>query len=135
MSATLVALVAFATWSGLLVFGLANLRVAISMRTNKPVNTFAPSGEDLEGLGQRWTRVHLNCLEFLPIFGAVALSAVAAGKTAVTDPLAMVVLYARIGQSAVHLIGTSVPLVLARATLFVVQLLIVLWWAVQLLTG
>ena len=135
MSATLIALVAFAAWTGLLVFGLANLRIAISARTKKPLNSYSPSGDDLEGLGQRWTRVHLNCVEFLPIFGAVALAAIAAGKTAVTDPLAMVVLYARIAQSAVHLIGTSVPLVFARATLFVVQLAIVLWWAFQLLAG
>lgn len=135
MSATLVALVGFAAWTGLLVAGLASFRVAIAMRTKKPVNTFSPSGEDLEGLGRRWTRVHLNCLEFLPIFAAVALAAVAAGKTAVTDPLAMVVLYARFAQSTVHLIGVSIPLVLTRATLFVVQLAIVLWWAFQLLTG
>ena len=135
MSATLIALVAFAAWTGLLVFGLANLRIAISVRTKKPLNSYSPSGDDLEGLGQRWTRVHLNCVEFLPIFGAVALTAIAAGKTAVTDPLAMVVLYARIAQSTVHLIGTSVPLVFARATLFVVQLAIVLWWAFRLLAG
>lgn len=135
MSATLIALVGFAAWTGLLVFGLANLRVLTSTRTQKPINTFSPSGDDLEGLGQRWTRVHLNCVEFLPVFGAVALSAIVSGNAAVTDPLAMVVLYARFGQSIVHLIGTSVPLVLARATLFVVQLVIVLWWAFRLLTG
>jgi len=135
MSATLIALVGFAAWAGLLVFGLANLRVFITARTQKPINSFSPSGDDLEGLGRRWTRAHLNCLEFLPIFGAVALAAIVSGKAAVTDPLAMVVLYARFAQTIVHLIGTSVPLVLARATLFVIQLAIVLWWAFQLLTG
>ena len=35
----------------------------------------------------------------------------------------------------VHLIGTTVPLVFVRAAFFVVQLLISLWWAYQLLTG
>jgi len=135
MSVTVIALVGFAAWTGLLVFGLANFRVLIAMRTQKPVNSFSPSGDDLEGLGQRWTRAHLNCLEFLPIFGVVALSAVVSGKTAITDPLAMVVLYARFAQTAVHLAGVSVPFVLVRATLFVVQLAIVLWWAFQLLMG
>ena len=135
MSSTLVALVAFAAWTALLVFGLANLRLVYAIRTKKALNSFSPAGDDLEGLPQRWTRAHLNCLEFLPIFGAVALSAVALGKTAITDPLAMVVLYARIGQSVVHLIGTTVPLVFVRAAFFVVQLLISLWWAYQLLTG
>ena len=56
MSATLIALVEFAAWTGLLVFGLANLRIAISARTKKPLNSYSPSGDDLEGLGQRWTR-------------------------------------------------------------------------------
>ena len=129
MSPTLIALTGFALWTGLLVFGLANFRVSYALRTGKGLNTFRPGGDDVEGLGQRWTRAHLNCLEFLPIFGAVALSAMAAGKTAITDPTAMIVLYARIGQSIVHMIGTSVPLVLIRATLFVVQLALVLWWA------
>ena len=50
MSATLIALVAFAAWTGLLVFGLANLRIAISARTKKPLNSYSPSGDDLEGL-------------------------------------------------------------------------------------
>jgi len=135
MSPTLTALLGFALWTSLLVFGLANLRVLVAQRTGKPINSFSPSGDDLEGLGRRWTRVHLNCLEFLPIFGVVALAAIATGRTAITDPLAMVVLYARLGQSIIHLIGTSVPLVLTRATLFVVQLFIVSWWAIRLLSS
>ena len=133
MNPTLVALTGFALWTGLLVFGLAIFRVTYALRTGKGLNTFLPSGSDVEGLGQRWTRAHLNALEFLPILGAVALSAMAVGKTAITDPTAMVVLYTRVGQSVVHMIGTSVPLVLIRATLFVVQLVLVLWWAIQLI--
>ena len=135
MSPTLTALVAFAVWSGLLVFGLANYRILYAQRTKKEVNSFAPDGSDLEGLGQRWTRAHLNCLEFLPIAATVGLAAVVSGKAAVTDPLAMVLLYLRIGQSVVHLISTAVPFVMIRAVLFVGQLGIVLYWSYGLLTG
>jgi uncharacterized MAPEG superfamily protein len=135
MSPTLTALVAFAVWSGLLVFGLANYRILYAQRTKKEVNSFAPDGSDLEGLGQRWTRAHLNCLEFLPIAATVGLAAVVTGKAAVTDPLAMVLLYLRIGQSVVHLISTAVPFVMIRAVLFVGQLGIVLYWSYGLLTG
>jgi uncharacterized MAPEG superfamily protein len=135
MSPTLTALVAFAVWSGLLVFGLANYRILYAQRTKKDVNTFKPDGSDLEGLGQRWTRAHLNCLEFLPIAATVGLAAVVSGKAAVTDPLAMVLLYLRIGQSVVHLISTAVPFVMIRAVLFVGQLGIVLYWSYGLLTG
>ena len=135
MSPTLFALTAYAGWTALLVFSLANLRVLYAQRTSKALNSFAPDGSDLDGLGQRWTRAHLNSLEFLPIFAAVALAAVAAGKTSVTDGLAMPLLYLRLGQSLVHLGSTSVPFVLIRATLFVGQLLIVFYWTFQLLTG
>jgi uncharacterized MAPEG superfamily protein len=135
MSPTLSALVAFAVWTGLLVLGLAGLRVVSSQRTGKALNSFRPDGSDLPGLGQRWTRAHLNCLEFLPIFGAVALAAVASGRAGVTDGLAWVVFYLRLGQSLVHLASTSVPFVMVRATLFGAQVLIVLNWGRMLLTG
>ncbi len=54
MSPTLTALVAFAAWTALLVFGLANLRLVHARRTKKALNSFTPDGSDLEGLGQRW---------------------------------------------------------------------------------
>ena len=135
MSPTLSALVAFALWTAVLVFALAGIRVLTSQRTGKDVNSFRPDGTDMPGLGERWTRAHLNCLEFLPIFGAVALSAAVAGQTAVTDGLAWIVFYLRVGQSIVHIASTSVPAVLLRATLFVGQLLIVLNWGRLLLAG
>jgi uncharacterized MAPEG superfamily protein len=133
MSPTLVALVAFALWTALLVLGLALLRGVTSQRTGKALNSFRPDGSDLEGLGQRWTRAHLNCLEVLPIFAAIALAAVVSGQSAVTDGLAMVVFYLRIAQSVVHLISTSVPFVMARAGLFAGQILILLYWGWALL--
>ncbi|MBW2245382.1 MAG: MAPEG family protein [Deltaproteobacteria bacterium] len=135
MSPTLVALVGFAIWSALLVFSLAGLRMITAQRLNKDLNSFLPDGSDLEGLGQRWTRAHLNCLEFLPIAGVVGLAAVVSGQAAVTDGLAMLLLYFRIGQSVVHLISTSVAFVMIRATLFVGQILIVLYWSYGLLTA
>ena len=135
MSPTLVALVAFATWTALLVFSLAGLRILHAQRTGKAVNSFLPDGSDFEGLGLRWTRAHLNALEFLPIVATIGLAAVLAGKAAVTDPLAMVIVYLRIAQSVVHISSTAVPFVLVRATLFVGQIFIVLYWSFQLLTG
>jgi len=135
MSPTVTALVAFAVWTALLVFSLANLRILTARRTNKALNSFSPDGSDLDGLGQRWTRAHLNCVEFLPVAATVGLAAVATGNAAVTDPLAMVLLYLRIAQSVVHLISTAVPFVMIRATLFVGQLAIVLYWSYGLLTS
>ncbi len=135
MSPSLLALCGFAAWTLLLVFALANYRVLLSFQSGKAINTFAADGSDVPDLGQRLTRAHLNCLEFLPIFGALVLAAAAAGKGSVTDPLALWVLAARVGQSLVHLASTAVPAVLTRASLFVVQLAICAWWTLQLVAG
>lgn len=135
MTPSLTALCGFALWTMLLVFSLANIRVLTSQRTGKALNSFLPDGTDMEGFGARLTRAHLNCLEFLPVFGTVILVAAVAGKSGVTDGLAMIALYARLGQSIVHIASTSVPAVMVRATLFVVQLFITAWWAFRLITG
>lgn len=132
MTASLVALCLFAGWTLLLVVSLALFRGVFSSSAGKALNTFSPDGTDVGGIGQRLTRAHLNCVETLPVVGAVILAAAVAGRSAITDPLAMPLLYARLGQSAVHLISTSVPMVLLRATLFVVQLAIVASWIFQL---
>jgi uncharacterized MAPEG superfamily protein len=135
MSPTLTALCGFAGWTIILVFVLANYRVSLSIREKRGVASFAPDGADLPGFGHRLTRAHLNCVEFLPVFAAVSLAAVGADKLSVTDPLAMVVLSARIGQSLVHIASVSTPAVLVRATLFVVQLGIAFYWIYAILSG
>jgi len=128
MTPSLVALCLFAGWTILLVTAVALFRGATSQRSGKALNTFAPDGADVGGLGQRLTRAHLNCVEFLPVAGAVILAAAVAGRADVTDGLAMPLLFARLGQSTVHVISTSVPMVMLRATLLVVQLGIVASW-------
>ncbi|HBS36295.1 MAG TPA: MAPEG family protein, partial [Parvularcula sp.] len=63
--------------------------------------------DDVEGFGRRLTRAHANCYENLPLAGAVLLYAIATNQTAVTDPLAMIFLGARLAQSLTHLASTS----------------------------
>ncbi len=133
MGPSLVALCLFAGWTIVLVFSLALYRVLVSSRTGKAPNTFLPSGTDLDPFGQRLTRAHLNCVEGLPVVASVILAAAAAGRPDVTDGLAMPLLFARLGQSIVHIASTSVPMVMARAGLFGVQLAIVLIWIARLL--
>jgi len=135
MTPTLTALSLFAGWTVILVFVLANYRVSLALRGERAVNAFLPDGTDLPGFGLRLTRAHLNCLEFLPVFGAVVLAAVASDRLSVTDPLAMIVLYARIGQSIVHIASVAMAAVMVRATLFVVQLAITLYWIYGILSG
>jgi uncharacterized MAPEG superfamily protein len=133
MTPTATALVGFTAWFVLLTFALALFRVYYSATTGKPLNSFEPDGTDTPGLGRRLTRARDNCFETLPAFAAIVLGASLAGKVAVLDGLAMWVLYARIVQSVMHIVSVSVPAVLVRATMLVVQLLIYSYWILQLL--
>lgn len=134
MTPSLTALCLFAGWTLLLVAAVAGFRGLSSRREGRAINAFAPDGSDVPGLGRRLTRAHLNCVEFLPVLGAVTLAAAAAGRSDVTDPLAMPLLAARIAQSAVHVASTSVPMVMLRGTLFLVQVLIVASWIARLVS-
>ncbi len=133
MGRTATALVGFAGWFALLSIALGLYRVALVLGRSKAVNTFATDGQDLDPLGHRLTRARNNCYETLPAFAALALGASIGGRLDVTDPLAMWVLYARIGQSLTHIVSTSVPAVQLRAVFFFAQILIYLWWAARLL--
>jgi uncharacterized MAPEG superfamily protein len=135
MGPTATALVGFASWFALLSLGLGVYRVGLVLRAGKPANSFATTGADLAPLGQRLTRARDNCFETLPLFAALALGAQLAGRLDVTDPLAMWVLYLRLGQSVTHIASTSVPAVQLRATLFFGQMLIYAWWGIQLLVS
>lgn len=133
MGPTLTALAGFAAWYVVLTIVMGTFRVSRMVAGAKAANSFAVNGSDLPGFGERVTRARDNCYETLPIFGALALAAYASNQLAVTDPLAMWVLWARVGQSVMHLISTSVPAVLIRANLFFVQVLIYLYWSYRLL--
>jgi uncharacterized MAPEG superfamily protein len=128
MSNTGYALIGLASWAIILSFMLVTVRVT-AVQGGKGLNTFDPTGKDMQGFGYRVTRAHGNALENLAILASFLLYAIATGQTAITEALACWVLYARIGQSVVHIISTSVPFVMMRATLFSVQLIICLYWA------
>jgi protein-disulfide isomerase/uncharacterized MAPEG superfamily protein len=133
MGATLTALAGFAAWYVVLTILMGTFRMSRMVSAGKAANSFAVNGSDLPGFGERVTRARDNCYETLPIFGALALVAYATNQLTVTDPLAMWVLWARIGQSVTHMISTSVPAVLVRANLFFAQMLIYLYWSYRLL--
>jgi uncharacterized MAPEG superfamily protein len=133
MADTLTALAGFAAWYVALSLLMAFYRTGFVLRGQRAANSFAVSGGDLPPFGQRLTRARDNCYETFPVFGALALVAFASNRLAVTDPLAMWVLYARMGQSLTHLVSVSVPAVLLRANLFFAQVLIYAYWSYRLL--
>lgn len=81
----------------------------------------------------RIKHAHANMVENIGPFAAVVLAAVATGQAAAIAGLAAIVLYARVVQVVVHAIGTSFPLVVVRATAFLIQLALVIAMAVKLL--
>ena len=135
MSATATALAGFAGWFVLLTAVLATYRSALVLSGQRAANSFRPDGSDVAGAAQRLTRARDNVYENLPAFAALALAAQIAGRLDVTDPWAMIVLYARIGQSVTHIASVSVPAVFVRFGFYLVQLAIFAWWAIAFLSA
>ncbi len=131
MSPTAIVLLSLVAWTLLHLMALGTFRSYMVMTAGRAANSFAPSGDDLEGFSKRLTRVHANCYEFLPIVGIVLLYAISTGQAVVTDGLAYVFLGARIAQSITHIISVSSTFVLIRFGFFFVQILIVVFWLLK----
>jgi uncharacterized MAPEG superfamily protein len=72
---------------------------------------------------QRAMRAHMNCVENLPVYGAIVFAASAAGVSGPDlDRLALAFLAARVGQSTVHIaLPQTEPVAALRFALFFVQ--------------
>jgi len=132
MSTTQLALLGFLSWTLFLLVLMELMRSKLVLTREVPANGFSPDNAGLSPFMQRLARAHANCLEGLVLFGGFMVLAVVAGKSHVTDPLAYVLLTARIVQSAIHLASTSAMAVTARFTAFAVQMGIAVWWTVKL---
>lgn len=132
MSTTLLALLGFLSWTLALLVVMELIRAKLVVSGEVPADGFKPDHAGLSPFMQRLARAHANCLEGLPLFGGFMLVAVAAGQTQVTDPLAHVLLAARVVQSTIHLASVSPAAVTARFIAFTVQMGIALYWAARL---
>jgi uncharacterized MAPEG superfamily protein len=132
MPVSLLVLLGFIAWTLLLLVLMETIRSRLVLTRAVPANGFDPANSTLSPFMQRLARAHANCLEGLPIFGGLLLVAVVAGRAQVTDPLAPVLLAARVVQSSIHLASTSPAAVTARFTAFAVQLGIAVYWVVRL---
>jgi uncharacterized MAPEG superfamily protein len=133
MAPTATALLGFAAWYLLLTFALGFFRSGLVLSGKKAANTFATDGSDVSAFGRRLNRARDNCFETLPLFVALALAALISNRIAAINPLAMYVLYARVGQSLTHLVSTSVMAINVRFFFFIVQIVIYAIWVVELL--
>ena len=132
MSLSLIALLGYATWTLALLGGIALLRTYYTLVGGRYANSFKVTGEDVSPFSARLCRAHANCYENLPIFAALIAVAALGGQSAITDPLALWVLAARVCQSTVHLISTRNRAVILRFSFLVAQWVMQLIWVVQL---
>ncbi len=135
LTQSLLALIGFVGWTVLLLLVLAALRTGVVLSGRKKAHEFAPDGADVSPFSNRLCRAHANCLETLPLFASLILVAHVTGQGSVTDPLAMWFLLARIGQTVAHLIAANHIMAQIRFAFFVVQVVFMIIWGVQLVTG
>jgi uncharacterized MAPEG superfamily protein len=122
---SMTALLGFTAWTLFLVLVVFSYR-GLRLLQGAPINNW-PRGKADTGdaaFAKRASDAHANCLENLSIFAVLVLAAAALGKDAAVATYAPLVLYARFGQSAAHLLGTTKPLVLVRATFWAAQLVL-----------
>ena len=133
MNPTLTALAGFLSWSLFLLILMEAIRSKLVLTKAVAANGFTPDNSNLSPFMQRLARAHANCVEGLPIFGGLMLVADLTGKSTVTDPLAYTFLAARMLQSVIHLSSLSALAVTLRFSVFAVQIVIGVYWAIQLL--
>lgn len=134
-STSAIALVGFIAWTLLLLLLMELVRVRLVVASKFDPRQFKPDNANLSPFMQRLTRAHANCVESFPIFGGLLLAALVTGQTSVTDPLALVLLGARLVQSSIHLASLSSVAVNLRFFAFAIQVAIALYWTLGLLLG
>ena len=133
MNPTITALTCFIAWSLFLLVIMEVIRSKLVVTKIVPANGFTPDNSNLSPFMQRLARAHANCIEGLPILGGLMLIAVVTGKTSITDPMAYLLLSARMAQSIIHLSSLSALAVSLRFSAFAVQLGIGVYWSIRLL--
>ncbi|MFO1432899.1 MAG: MAPEG family protein [Candidatus Competibacteraceae bacterium] len=133
MNPTAIALTGYILWTLSLLGGILGLRTYLTLTGQRPANRFKPDGSDVSPFAERLSGAHANCYESFPVLGGLLLLALATDTQRLTDPLALVVLAGRLGQSTVHLLSIRVTAVLVRFACFLVQTLIAAYWAFRFL--
>jgi uncharacterized MAPEG superfamily protein len=123
-------LLGFATWTVLLLlFTIGIYRWSRILSGRVPIRNFPADAVGGEDWYRRATRAHANCIENLPIFGAIVLGLYVSNvASTLVNALAVTVLIARILQSLVHvcLVHTN-TVASARFAFFFVQVVCFLW--------
>jgi uncharacterized MAPEG superfamily protein len=118
-------LLGFATWTLLLLMATVGVyRWVRILFSNAPIASFRSDQLEGEDWYRRGTRAHANCVENLPVFGAIVWVISALGVDGpVVNALSILVLTARVCQSLVHVSHVQTDAFVAvRFSFFCVQL-------------
>ena len=98
-------LLGFAAWTlALLMATVGVYRWGLILFAKAGIASFPPEAREGAGWYQRGTRAHANCIENLPVFGAVVYLITAIGlEGPMVNALCIATLAARIVQSCVHI--------------------------------
>jgi uncharacterized MAPEG superfamily protein len=102
-------LLGFAMWTLLTLFGSVGIyRWSLILTGRAALNAFRADRVEGADWYRRAMRAHANCVENLPVYAAIALTAHVAGLSGrVPDTLAITVLLARIAQTVTHIACTE----------------------------
>ena len=98
-------LLGFAAWTlALLMATVGVYRWGLILFAKAGIASFPPEAREGAGWYQRGTRAHANCIENLPVFGAIVYLVTAIGlEGPMVNALCIATLAARIVQSCVHI--------------------------------
>ncbi len=131
-------LLGFTAWTLLvLIAGVGIRRWALILTGRAAITAFPPDSPHGSPAYRNAMRAHANCVENLPVYAAVVLSAAQLGiRSPMLDLLAIVFIIARILQSLVHLLLAQTPTVVAlRFSFFLSQVICVLAMIGVIATG
>jgi uncharacterized MAPEG superfamily protein len=123
-------LLGFSTWTLLLLlFTVGTYRWSRIVSGRVAIRDFPADAAGGADWYRRATRAHANCIENLPVFGAIVFGLHVADVTGVlVDALAAAVLVARVCQSVVHVCFVHTNAVASwRFTFYFVQFICFMW--------
>jgi len=129
-------LLAFAMWTvHLLLFTIGIYRWSRIFSGRVPIKDFPADAAGGEEWYRRSTRAHANCIENLPVFGAIVYGLqVAHVSGTLVDALAVTVVVARVCQSLVHICFVHTNTVASvRFGFYFVQFVCFVWLAAIIL--
>jgi uncharacterized MAPEG superfamily protein len=135
MTTPLWVLLAFAVWTlAVLMIGIGIRRWFLILTARAQLVDFPADVAHGSPAYRRAMRAHANCVENLPVYGAITLAAFAAQvATPAMDTLALTFIVARICQTLVHTaLAETNATVLIRFLFFLTQIVVMLWMAAEI---